>query len=410
MLTSSFPSSPGDDTCGFVRDFAHSLSSEFKVTVLAPPDRQAVECSSSAFRLTRSRSVVPLRIDPFQASVDLNELVSAGLLKRLLATISVLCFFVRAFCLALRADVICSHWVVPCGLIGGSIARLLGVPHLLVEHSGALHMLRRLRVGSEVARYIVKRCDHIVAVSSDLKGKLIELCPEAAGISVIPMGVNTSAASGAPITKDNRPLPAFDQKTAYPTILFIGRLVEIKGLDVLLRAMEGQEGWRLIVAGEGRERRSLEELSRAVGVDAHFVGRIGATDRDRLLSCCDAVVIPSRVLAGGRTEGTPVVCLEAMTAGKVVVASRVGGLAELIADGETGLLFEQGDYLALKHKLMLIKGDDRLRESISENARRAVAAYEWPLIGIRYREILNGLLTKNDAIGDRRIETGIAGR
>lgn len=409
LLTSSFPSSPGDETCGFIRDFARSLSDDFNVTVLAPPDRQAGEWGPDAFRLARSRSVVPLRFDPFQASLDLNELGSGGMLERLLATISVLCFCVRAFWLALRADVICSHWMVPCGLIGGLIARALGIPHLLVEHSGALHLLRRMRRGSAIARYIVRTSDQIVTVSSDLKEKLIELRPETAGrISVIPMGVNPAAAE--PMTIDKRAFPGVDQKAPYPTILFVGRLVEIKGLDILLRAMEGLTGWRLIVAGQGGQRRGLEELSQALGIDARFVGRIGAAEREHLLAYCDAVVIPSRVLAGGRTEGTPVVCLEAMAAGKVVVASRVGGLAELIADGETGLLFDQNDHLALKQKLMLVTGDDRLRESISENARRAASRYEWPLIGPRYREILKGLLTKNDAIGDRRVETGIAGR
>ena len=189
-----------------------------------------------------------------------------------------------------------------------------------------------------------------------------------------------------------------------PTVLFIGRLTEIKGLGVLLKAMEGLDGLQLVVAGDGETRDEYERMARHLSLNARFIGRVGAPEREQLLSACDAVVIPSIVLADGRTEGTPVVCLEAMAAGRVVIASRVGGLAEVITDGENGLLFEQGDHRMLKEKLMLALSDDSLRQRISENAQHAVAAYDWKRIGLRFTDVLKDPLRKNDAIGNRRIE------
>ena len=193
LLTSSFPSSPDDETCGYVRDFARSLAVEFNVTVLAPPDRRAVEWPSDAFTLTRSRSILPFIRDPFQAGDDLNDLISKSPLARLAALVSVFCFFARAVALALRADAICSNWMVPSGLVGALISRAFGKRHVVVEHSGALHLLARMRGGRRIARFIVAGSDRIVTVSEDLKRKLVELCPEAANkVEVIPMGINVA--------------------------------------------------------------------------------------------------------------------------------------------------------------------------------------------------------------------------
>jgi glycosyltransferase involved in cell wall biosynthesis len=400
LLTSSFPSTPDDDISGYVRDFAHSLSVDFDITVLAPPDRAAAPWPTDVFSVTRSRSVWPLALDPFNAGADLNDLASGSLLAKFAAVVSMLCFFARALPLALRADAICSHWMVPGGLVGALISRVLGKPHVVVEHSGALHLLTRMRGGRLLARFIVEGSDRIVTVSADLKRKLIELSPEAKNsVAVIPMGVRVRSSSEVLSTGSQT-----------RTILFIGRLTEIKGLDVLLRAMEGLVDSRLVVAGDGHCSDELKHLARSLSVDARFVGRIGASERQRLLSTCDVVVIPSRVLTDGRTEGSPVVCLEAMAAGRAVIASRVGGLAEVIVDGENGLLFEQGDARMLKEKLSLVLSDGRLRLELAENAQRFTEAFEWSRIGSRYSRIIKNAVKENDAIGNKGIQpSGIDG-
>jgi glycosyltransferase involved in cell wall biosynthesis len=172
--------------------------------------------------------------------------------------------------------------------------------------------------------------------------------------------------------------------------LFIGRLTEIKGLGVLLKSLEGLDGVRLIVAGDGETRNQHQSMARELSLDARFLGSVGAMEREQLLSGCDAVVIPSTVLSDGRCEGMPVVCLEAMAAGRVVVASRIGGLAEVIDDEENGLLFEQGDAQMLKKKLILAMSDDSVRKRISENAQRTAAAHDWNRIGLRFSNLLKG--------------------
>ena len=394
ILTSSFPAAATDETCGYIRDFARSLSADFQVTVLAPPDRNDCARKTDDYTLARSRSLLPKAIAPFLASEDFNSLASRSFIVKLASLISFAAFFYKAARLARHADVLCSHWLVPSGLVGAAVARLSGKPHVAIEHSGALHLLTRMRGGKVIARFVARSSRRIITVSEDLKNKLVELCPEAKRrIEVVPMGISRIEISGRACPCSYR-----SHQSRKRTILFIGRLTEVKGVDVLLKAMRGIKGAQLIIAGNGEKRNELEQLARNLSVDAHFTGQVTAAERDRLLLLADMVVIPSRVLPCGRTEGMPVVCLEAMAAGRVVIASRAGGLAETIVDGHNGLLFETGDHLMLRSKIMRAMVDRELCEKISARAEQTAAMHCWSQIGASFSRILNDSLKKNDSI------------
>lgn len=383
LLTSSFPRGPGDETCGYIRDFARSLSRKFDVEILAPRDSKPVEWTTNEFRLRRAWSILPARLDSFTSDADLNQLFDKGLCAKLGTAISLACFFIHAFVLALRCDVICSQWLVPCGLVGAMISRITGKPHIAVEHSGAIHVLRRMRGGRGIVHFIVANSFLVITVSADLKRKLIALCAEAATKTrVISMGVIVRDESFTNAVVQNHPR----------SILFIGRLTGIKGVDVLLKALDGIDNVVLTIAGDGPLRWDLERMSHELSVRTSFVGPVTAAERQALLEECDAVVIPSRELADGRCEGTPVVCLEAMAASRLVIAARVGGLAEVITDGHDGLLFDTEDHRMLREKLMMALSNDRLRERIATNGRRAIESYNWTAIGAQFIRILNNSL------------------
>lgn len=404
ILTSSFPNGPGDETCAYVRGFARHLSFEFDVTVLAPADRRAEATCGEPYKLVRAPSFVPGRLNPFQATADLNGLRGAGIAVKLAALMALIGFLARALGLARKADVICSHWLLPSGLVGALLSRLSGKPHVAIEHSGALHLLASMRGGRRLARFIVAASRHVAVVSEDLRRKLIVMCPEAADkSSVIPMGVEVNRSDVAQAAGLRGSLPSvrdLAQAAGLRRILFIGRLTAIKGADVLLAALNGEPRVRLLVAGDGPERRRLEQLAAAFSIDAEFLGRVDAATRDALLASCDAVVIPSRRLENQRTEGSPVVCLEAMAAGCAVVAARTGGLAEIIRDPHNGLLFEPDDARMLAEKLRLLLADAALRARLGGQARRTAAAYAWPRVAGRYGRLIKDSLkdhaTDND--------------
>jgi glycosyltransferase involved in cell wall biosynthesis len=412
ILTSSFPGGPADETCGYIRDFARRLTCEFEVQVLAPPDKTAHDWPADDFTLVRSASFFPDSIDAFQATRDFNDLPVRNILERIGLIVSLTVFFVKALKLAAHADAICSHWLVPSGVVGAAIARLTGKPHIVVEHSGALHLLSGMRGGRLLATFVVSASKRVITVSDDLKRKLVALCPDAREkVEVIPMGVSETEAEGVLPTEVGRLRVAVaSAELRKPVVLFIGRLTEVKGVDVLIRAMQHVAPSRLVVAGDGEQRPYLEALAVESAIDAVFLGRVRASERARLLEECEAVVVPSRLLASGRTEGTPVVCLEAMAAGRPVIAAQVGGLAEIIVDGQNGLLFEAGDELALAGKLNLLLGDSGLKQTLAMNGRVTAAAHSWPRIGSRFAEIIKASLKKNDrAVDDQELDRRLAG-
>ncbi len=301
-------------------------------------------------------------------------------------------FFASAARLAWRADVICSHWLLPSGLMGALLSKLLGKPHVAVEHSGALHLLAGLRGGRWLARLIVACSHRVVVVSRDLRRKLTALCPEAGDkCDVMPMGV------------EMKPRAVGAQADGLPHILFIGRLTRIKGVDVLIEALRDESGVRLTIAGDGPEREALECLAAACPISVEFLGHVNAARRDALLASSDVVVIPSRVL-GDRSEGTPVVCLEAMAAGRAVIASRTGGLAEIVRDTHNGLLCEPEDAAMLAEKLRRLLNDAALRARLGQNATPTAAEFAWPRVAAAYARLIKESLDQNAIHTDTRAD------
>lgn len=126
-------------------------------------------------------------------------------------------------------------------------------------------------------------------------------------------------------------------------LLFVGRLAAIKGIRVLFDALARADlpGARLTLVGDGAERPALEREAAHLGLDARFLGFRGQAEVAAALAEAEALVLPSFA------EGVPVVLMEAMASARPVIATRVGGVAELVADGESGLLVAPGDPVAL---------------------------------------------------------------
>jgi glycosyltransferase involved in cell wall biosynthesis len=395
IITSSFPRSSSDETCGYIREFGRHLADEFEVTVLAPFDSPVTDAACPEFSVVRSKSFLPAALDPLRAGQDLNGVVARGGITRILLGVSLLAFTIRAFRLSLRADVICSHWMLPSGLIGTGISRLLNRPHVCVEHSGALHLLRGSHFGKYLTRMIVAGSQRMVVVSEDLRAKLLAICPIAKEkTEVIAMGIPGSAFSPCGFNQ-SRNSEGGNQGF---TLGFIGRLVEIKGLHILLNALTEMSEVRLLIAGEGPCRGELERLAEQLNLNATFFGQVGQSEKAKILSACHAIVLPSLVLANGRTEGVPVVALEALAAGKPIIASRAGGLREIITDGENGLLFEAGNSRELTEKINLLWTDHRLQQHLSNKARQTATVYDWQVVSKRFKKIMRDVLRTNGSI------------
>lgn len=156
-----------------------------------------------------------------------------------------------------------------------------------------------------------------------------------------------------------------------PTILEVARLAAVKGQRTLIEALPRLEATAVFVGRDlerdGEFRTELEELAGRLGVADRTVFAGYRDDVAGLLAGCDVVCLPST------TEGLPLVLLEAMSQGRPVVATAVGGTPELVSDGETGLLVPPGDAVALADALSRILGDEDLAKRMGQAARKRVA-------------------------------------
>lgn len=217
-------------------------------------------------------------------------------------------------------DVVVAHWL-PCAAAALAAIQALRAAKpnepkkrlLAIAHGGDIHTLRRTLLLAPAIKALETAGARLAFVSAELRQ--MAGANEAKAL-VQPMGINV-----------DRFADLARAPTTPPTIAVIGRLVPVKGVDVAINAMTHMAAdARLVVAGDGAERTRLEAMA---GDRVSFAGQLDPYARDELLSRASLVVVPSRVLPNGRSEGTPVVALEALAAGVPVVASDVGGLREL---------------------------------------------------------------------------------
>jgi glycosyltransferase involved in cell wall biosynthesis len=173
---------------------------------------------------------------------------------------------------------------------------------------------------------------------------------------------------------------------AEDTFVFAGRLTEQKALHVALEAIARLERARLVLVGDGPERERLERLATRLGLDGRVEFR-GAQPRSAALEAlagATAAVLPSA------WENFPHAAVEALAVGTPVVATPVGGVPEIVRDGENGLLVETGSVDALAEALRSIASDAGLRERLSAGARPSVAHLSAERVYGQLEEILAG--------------------
>ena len=223
----------------------------------------------------------------------------------------------------------------------------------VATHHGVTAHSRSVRAYEALARRLYRRLTRVVAVSEAGVEELRAGGVPAARISRIP---NFLALDLAPLDPSG-PLLA----GVAPELLYVGRLSPEKGLDVLLDAVRHVDGLRVRLLGEGRSRAALEAqvASMALGGRVQFQGF--CDDVRPYLGAAQVLVLPSF------REGLPMALIEAVAAGLPVVASRVGGIPQLVRDGDNGLLVPPGDAPALAAALT------RMRDQLGAFRARAVA-------------------------------------
>ena len=239
-------------------------------------------------------------------------------------------------------------WTAPYGMLAGALTR---TPMLAMLHQGNPPWRRRQKW---LVRPVARRVRRYVAVSSEL-ARVAEYWMkfEPGTVRVVHNGSPAPPSAVAPVSSVPGEL----------RIGAVGRLAPEKGIDVLMSAMGSVPSARLLVVGDGPHREALEVLAKAVGVAdrVEFLGWVAQPWSAKVH--VDVLAMPSF------HEGLPMVLVEAMLAGLPVVATRVGGIPEVVVDGANGLLVEPRDIFGLSEALRRMADDPALRHAMASKAR-----------------------------------------
>lgn len=302
-------------------------------------------------------------------------------------------------------DLIHAHYWMS-GKAGGRLKAAWGVPMVQMFHTLGLMKQEIARTPEEFegdyrieGEYdVLATADRIIAATEVERQQLETLYGLGTDkVTIIPPGVDTG--HFYPIPQDEAKeaigIPVKDRMA-----LFVGRIEPLKGLDTLIKAMaivkETCKSFRcphylVIIGGDPQEdpdqmsaeMERLQNLCRALGLDEIilFLGKRGQATLPYYYAAAEVVVMPSHY------ESFGMVALEAMACGTPVIASRVGGLAHLIQDGETGYFVPAQDPQALAEKLRLIFVDNTLRAQLGEQASQYAQQFCWESISAQILEV-----------------------
>ncbi|MDQ3571824.1 MAG: glycosyltransferase [Actinomycetota bacterium] len=302
-----------------------------------------------------------------------------------------------------RPHVVHTH-TAKAGFVGRSAALAAGDPAPILVHTYHGHVLEgyfgpvRNQIYRSLERGLGRRTDCLVGVSEATVSDLVRLgVAPRERFRVIPLGLELDGFANADekAGRDLRRELGIDDEDVVLT--FVGRLVPIKRVDLLLRAFaiaRTRARVRLLVVGDGELAPELRELSDRLGVSTavSFLGY--RRDLPRIAAAADIAVLASA------NEGTPVSLIEAAAAGRPAVATRVGGVAEVVT-GETGVLAPRGDIEALAAGITRLANDLELRARLGLAAReRAIERHSVPRLLRDVEDLYDKLLDRRTTMGE----------
>jgi D-inositol-3-phosphate glycosyltransferase len=294
-------------------------------------------------------------------------------------------------------DIIHSHYWLS-GAIGRALAGEWRVPHLTMFHTlGAVKNRSRRTEHEPESRIreealIAAGADRIIVGSEHerpLLAQLYNVSP--AKVTVVPLGVDLDQFRPLPREEARRALGLEAKKT----VLFVGRVEPLKGLDILLVAaaqLAGESDFQLLVVGAdsstNHELAHAGRLAATLGLSGrvHFVGSVDHARLPLYYNAADVCAVPSYY------ESFGLVAVEAMACGVPVVAARVGGLISTVRDGETGYLIPWHCPEPFAERLELLLMNEDLRRHLGRRARAVAEQYRWSTIANRIAGIYEELL------------------
>ena len=395
VMASTFPRWERDTAPPFVYHLSEGLAGRgHDIHVLAPHTRGAA----------LEERLGSLQVHRFRYSLESWESLcyDGGILQNLRrqrARWGLVPFFLGAEVAAMsrlvrkhNIDLVHAHWFLPQGLAAALGIRWTGVPLVVTGHGGDIFATRS-RSRQAAARFAARKARQCTVNSSVMAEELRRLTGVAA--TIIPMGVDVARFPYLP-PASRRPSGCRQQGLR---ILFVGRMVEKKGARYLIEALpqvcDAIPQATLTLVGDGPERPALEKLVQQLGLGprVQFTGSIPNEELRDYYAQADVFVAPSIKDREGDTEALGVVILEAAASGTPIVATNVGGIPDIVINGQTGLLAGPANPGALAEGILRLHNDPVLAGKLAAGARGTVESrFSWDSVVDRFDTLFRQLL------------------
>jgi len=395
VMTSTFPRWKNDKGPAFVFELSRRLSVEFEITILAP---RSVDSQ-------KEENISGLRVVRFPYFFNRWEKLAmhgGGILNQLRTNrlyYGMVPFFLLGQLAALlrllrreRFDLIHAHWIIPQGVIAVLGLAMTGrkIPLLCTSHGSDLFALRG-KISECLKKLVAQKSDAIAVVSRAMESRLAQMGVAGEKIHVLPMGVDLNHL----FTPD----PAV--KRADRELLFVGRLMENKGIQVLMEAMpevlKKYPSVRLVIAGSGPMEEFLKHQARHLQIagQVEFLGAVSQAELPSLYRRATLAVFPFLVAKSGDQEGFGLVQVEAMGCGCPVISGDLTAVHDIVEHQKTGLLVPSGDASALARTIIrALENPDLCAAMAGEAKRRVMEKFDWRVIAGKYSKLYEKLTEK----------------
>jgi glycosyltransferase involved in cell wall biosynthesis len=394
VLASTYPRWAGDHEPGFVHELTKRLAERFNVIAVVPSAPGAL-----ARETLDGVEVIRYRYAPRRLETLVNDGGIVSNLRRQPWKLLLVPGFVGLQAWQTwrvlrnrRTDVIHAHWLLPQGLIAVILSKFgRHHPAVVVTSHGADLFALKGAVLNALKRWVVRRASAVTVVSEAMRAELAFIGAKVDRVQVQPMGVDLVER----FTTD------LAQERSLNEILFVGRLVEKKGLRYLIDAMptilNARPSVFLTVVGFGPEEVASREQAKSLGLQhkIQFVGAFRQVDLPGRYRGAAVFVAPFAKASSGDQEGLGLVSLEAAGCGCPIVLSDLPGTKDVLPDGAGCIRVPPGDSAALADAVLAIltQRDFHIRgvEAFREQAKNR---FDWEAVSRRYTDILEACLSR----------------
>lgn len=384
VLTSTFSRWKNDTEPKFVDNLCQYLSQEHEVHVIAPhaPGIPKEECMDG------------VQVFRFKYCVEKCQTLAydGGILPSLkqnrIRLLLVPFFLISQSYLIFRLmrrhsyDIVHAHWIIPQGLVSmftRPFARNRPA-FVMTSHGGDMFALKG-KLLTSLKKWATSKADQLTVVSSAMKAQAVKLeLKDESHITVIPMGTDSHGMFRPPSSDMQR-----------QGLLFVGRLVEKKGIEHLIAAMplvlKEHPDQQLTIVGDGPLMTTLRAFCESHNITEHvtFTGSVPNQDIPEYLQRSAVTIFPSIVTDSGDQEGTPVAVMEALACECAAVVSDYPGARDIIEEGETGLLVAQKSPEQISTAINYFLDNPEMRKKMGAAGRRKVQQdYDWSVIAAKF--------------------------